>query len=499
MSSKKAYDEHVMDDVEDDSVKELDRDDDSTGSEGSDDDDSSEDEKQLEDDNPKLKRLQEIVKTIKSKKIDWDNPKEYFGGKNHQGKYSSHVTELSEGGDESILHLIVKDDDATADETKELAKAIKYIVRLYPKLMTTQNKQLFTPLYYAVENMDRRKAYLIKNGFFKSRIKDDIMVKAIGTPCVIHQENYLHRVLKSQPINYTVLNLLIASADRQAVNAKDAHAWTPLHRATQYEHSSEEMLDVIEKLIKMGEPDSDSNGLDSLPRECAFDTYSGPGREKLSVYEYHLKTREDDEQREKARTSKSTTRFLYGTNKDDVQLFFDYSGLPKDDADPGIFYDNFQTTQFDEVLQYVEFPVVRLKDSKLPRGETFREHRSLYNSKTIGRRDLLFFFSWLKDKGVKHIIKVIVQDSTDCHCDEVIEKCLSPFHIDVLDSSKLDLDPEMLYNACPDVKELLHLRWGANNAILRAWGEPEGLRRLKLLNKIYLYYDQTSEISSQRR
>lgn len=306
MSSKKAYDEHVMDDVEDDSVKELDRDDDSTGSEGSDDDDSSEDEKQLEDDNPKLKRLQEIVKTIKSKKIDWDNPKEYFGGKNHQGKYSSHVTELSEGGDESILHLIVKDDDATADETKELAKAIKYIVRLYPKLMTTQNKQLFTPLYYAVENMDRRKAYLIKNGFFKSRIKDDIM-KAIGTPCVIHQENYLHRVLKSQPINYTVLNLLIASADRQAVNAKDAHAWTPLHRATQYEHSSEEMLDVIEKLIKMGEPDSDSNGLDSLPRECAFDTYSGPGREKLSVYEYHLKTREDDEQREKARTSKSST------------------------------------------------------------------------------------------------------------------------------------------------------------------------------------------------
>ncbi|KAL3702989.1 hypothetical protein TMatcc_010176 [Talaromyces marneffei ATCC 18224] len=172
-----------------------------------------------------------------------------------------------------------------------------------------------------------------------------------------------------------------------------------------------------------------------------------------------------------------------------VQLFFDYSGLPKDDADPGVFYDNFQTTQFDEVLQYVEFPV------QITPGETFREHRSLYNSKTIGRRDLLFFFSWLKDKGVKHIIKVIVQDSTDCHCDEVIEKCLSPFHIDVLDSSKLDLDPEMLYNACPDVKELLHLRWGANNAILRAWGEPEGLRRLKLLNKIYLYYDQVDHFS----
>lgn len=307
MSSEKVYDEQAMDDIEDGSIKEFDRDDESIRSEEIDDDDSSEDEKQLEDDNPKLKRLQEIVKTIKNKKIDWDNPKEYFGGKNHQGKYSGHVTELSEGGDDNVLHLIVKDDDATADEIKELAKAIKYIVRFYPKLMTTQNKQSFTPLFYAVENLDKRKAYLIKNGFFKSRIKDDMMAKAIGTPCGIHQENCLHRVLKSQPINYTVLNLLIASADRQTVNAKDAQAWTPLHRAVQYEHSSEEMLDVIEKLVKMGEPDSDSNGLDTLPLECAFDTYSGPGREKLSVYEYHLKTREDEEQREKARASKSTT------------------------------------------------------------------------------------------------------------------------------------------------------------------------------------------------
>lgn len=306
MSPERMYDEQIIDKIEDGSVKELDRDDESIRSEEIDDDDSSEDEKQLEDDNPRLKRLQEIVKAIKNKKIDWDNPKEYFGGKNYQGKYSGHVTELSEGGDDSILHLIVKDDDATADEIKELAKAIKYIVRFYPHLITTQNKQSFTPLYYAVENLDKRKAYLIKNGFFKSRIKEDIMAKAIGTPCGIHQENCLHRVLKSQPINYTVLNLLIASADRQVVNAKDAQAWTPLHRAVQYEHSSEEMLDIIEKLIKMGEPDSDSNGLDSLPLECAFDTYSGLGRERLSVYEYHLKTREDDEQREKARVAKNT-------------------------------------------------------------------------------------------------------------------------------------------------------------------------------------------------
>ncbi|KAJ5087242.1 hypothetical protein N7456_010858 [Penicillium angulare] len=119
------------------------------------------------------------------------------------------------------------------------------------------------------------------------------------------------------------------------------------------------------------------------------------------------------------------------------------------------------------------------------------------SSKMRGRKDLLFFFNWLKDKGVKHIIKVIVDDFKDPHSDEVIDQCLSPFTIDILDWSKPDLDPEMLYNACPKVQELI-LRWGGNNAILRAWSEPEGLRRLKDLRKITLKYDQASERTEQQ-
>lgn len=131
----------------------------------------------------------------------------------------------------------------------------------------------------------------------------------------------------------------------------------------------------------------------------------------------------------------------------------------------------------------------------MPQGEQFRNHRALFHDKSIGRKDLLFFFSWLKDKGVKHIIKVIVQDATDSHCDEVIETCLSGVQIDILDWSKPDLDPEMLCTAVPDVKEL-HLRWGGNNAVLRAWGEAEGLRMLKDLRTIYLYQDQVGACCS---
>jgi hypothetical protein len=317
MDPETGYDDRNVD--EEDSFKELDRDDESTRSEDNDDDDnSSEDEKQMEDDTPNLKELQAIVKKIKrNKEIDWDKPKEFFGGK-HQGPFSAHLTDLAEGSQDCILHLLVKDDEATSEETKELAKAIKFIVRFHPKLMTTLNKQSLTPLYCALDNLDRRRAYLIKNGFFKSPIKsrtkddtkDDQLAKVIGTSCGLHQENCLHRALKSQPVNYAVLNLLVARANRQSVNAKDGQDWTPLHRAVQYEHSSEEMLGIIEKLINIGEPDSAPNGLDSLPAECAFDTYSGPGREKLSVYEYHLKTREEEEQREqreRVRAAKSSS------------------------------------------------------------------------------------------------------------------------------------------------------------------------------------------------
>lgn len=309
MDIEKYYDDRNTDEAEG-SVKGLDRDDESIRSDDSEgDNDTSEDEKQMEDDTPCHKRLQSIVKAIKRKEIDWSKPKEYFGSK-HQGRFSAHLTEQSERNEDCILHFLVKDDDATPDETRELAKAIKYVARFHPRLVTVKNKELVTPLYCALDNLDRRRAYLIKNGFFKFGAKTDQMAKqmtkAIGMPCGLHDENCLHRALKAQPVDYTVLNLLVGSTNRQSVDAKDGQNWTPLHRAAQFEHSSQDMLNIIKRLIAISEPESESSDSDSLPAmECAFDTYSGPGRDKLSVYEYHLKTREEEEQREKTRVAKS--------------------------------------------------------------------------------------------------------------------------------------------------------------------------------------------------
>lgn len=167
-------------------------------------------------------------------------------------------------------------------------------------------------------------------------------------------------------------------------------------------------------------------------------------------------------------------------------------GLVNEDVNPSIFFDNFKVTKFDEILQYVEFPAITLrKERKISdHCRFFRGYEDIYRSNTVGRKDLLFFFAWLKEeKKVKQIIKVIVDDFKDPHSDDIIEKCLSLFTIDVLNWSKPDLDPEMLCNACPDVQEL-HLQWGGNNAILRAWSEPEGLPRLEKLKKVTIHYSQ---------
>lgn len=119
-----------------------------------------------------------------------------------------------------------------------------------------------------------------------------------------------------------------------------------------------------------------------------------------------------------------------------------------------------------------------------------------------GRSDMLFFFDWLrKEKKVERILKVIVDDSSsEPHSDAAIEKALEGFGVESLEWSKLDLDPETLYNATltktspelPPTSQLSEvvLRWSGNNAVLRAWGEPEGLRRLPKLKKVYLFVDE---------
>jgi hypothetical protein len=109
-----------------------------------------------------------------------------------------------------------------------------------------------------------------------------------------------------------------------------------------------------------------------------------------------------------------------------------------------------------------------------------------------GRTDLKILFKWLKDeKGVKTIFRIIVDDLEEpSHRDEAIESCLKDVRgVETWDWRKFDMSPDLIQIVARDAK-VIHLYWSGNNAILRAWSEPEGLHQLKQLNTIHLHSQQ---------
>jgi hypothetical protein len=107
---------------------------------------------------------------------------------------------------------------------------------------------------------------------------------------------------------------------------------------------------------------------------------------------------------------------------------------------------------------------------------------------------MLFFFNWLREvKGVERILKVIVEDHDgQPHTDEAIERSLKSFGVEVLDWSKPDLDPYTISNAAGGHLRELVLHWGGNNAVLRAWGDPEMRAKMSNLTQINLVVDGVS-------
>ncbi|KAL6831425.1 hypothetical protein J3E69DRAFT_329441 [Trichoderma sp. SZMC 28015] len=186
----------------------------------------------------------------------------------------------------------------------------------------------------------------------------------------------------------------------------------------------------------------------------------------------------------RSRPHQRAIQLLYGKNPQDIQLCFDYE-CQRSELDAESFAESFDNVKFDDVLQYVAFSDVRIKNDYNNTDHKVRRR---------GRSDLEFFFRWLGEiKKVKCILKVIVRDNNDLpHSDEVIERALSPFNIEVLDWSKPDIDPVTIFNASKDLKELV-LHWNGNNSVLRAWSEPQGLPKLQNLMMVDLIPDTTLE------
>jgi hypothetical protein len=215
----------------------------------------------------------------------------------------------------------------------------------------------------------------------------------------------------------------------------------------------------------------------------------------------------------RTRSAEMAMHFIYGNNMNDIQISFDYDSLPKamiwNEFEKRFGADSKSGFRFDSVLQYVAFPHVevqrigRLADKERERAES---HPSL------GREDIKYFFAWLYKKGVRHIIRVTVEDSPNSsgkvHSDKAIQESLEKFVVEILDWRKVDLDPETILHISSKVETKvssgvnddktemvqmpqrrlreLWLRWSGNNTALRAWSEREGLAMLPDLTRIHV-------------
>lgn len=160
----------------------------------------------------------------------------------------------------------------------------------------------------------------------------------------------------------------------------------------------------------------------------------------------------------------------------------------------------FEGIKFYPVLRHVALPALTIIPRPVSLNRMGRPGSIKYNY-----FDQLFFFEWLqKEKYVKKIFKVIVEDADAPHRDEVIVDVLAgggtrgpsklqSFDVEILDWRKTDICPVVVQRSAPNVREL-HLRWSGSNAVLRGWSEPEGLPKLNQLRQIHLQYHEVSNL-----
>lgn len=150
--------------------------------------------------------------------------------------------------------------------------------------------------------------------------------------------------------------------------------------------------------------------------------------------------------------------------------------------------------KFESILQYVKLPRLSVEprlleeeiDGPVETGgseevDASEEiYRSLLKSKPRkGLDDFKIIFDWLWKNGVRRILEVVVDDDRDIpHSDEIIEKALQKFHVEVWRWKKFDLCSETIFKAAPDVRKI-SLYSNGNNAVLRSWSCKDGLAKLK--------------------
>ncbi|KAM7187648.1 hypothetical protein V8F33_011115 [Rhypophila sp. PSN 637] len=104
--------------------------------------------------------------------------------------------------------------------------------------------------------------------------------------------------------------------------------------------------------------------------------------------------------------------------------------------------------------------------------------------------------TWLRNKGVKRILKLVVRDDQDWQCsDDTIQSCLKDWSIRYLDWNKLDLSIALIRDAEETEVVELWLNWSGNNTALLGWADSDhGLRAvLPRLRQVHINITSSTE------
>lgn len=168
------------------------------------------------------------------------------------------------------------------------------------------------------------------------------------------------------------------------------------------------------------------------------------------------------------------------------EICFDLSNHTRLNITKDRINQGYQILQFERMLKYVAFPKMQIEKTPVPA----HKRKTLQpDSKTDGkgRDDMTIMFDFLRTKGVKRIINVIVADQGGiAHSDEAIESALRDFEVEIWDWQRFDLCTETIAWAAPGVKQA-NLYWSGNNAVLWGWSEKAILDRMTRLKKVYLH------------
>lgn len=137
-----------------------------------------------------------------------------------------------------------------------------------------------------------------------------------------------------------------------------------------------------------------------------------------------------------------------------------------------------QSLEFENILQYVHIPrhPFSTKANSATSGDVSDNRTD--TGAGAGRQDFKRIFDLLHEKGVKKIIRLMVDDDEVCpHTDEIIEG-LHRFEIEDWEWKKVDISSVVLQKAAAHAQQV-RLWSSGNHSVLRDWSSCDGLKELK--------------------